>query len=141
MTVKLVALYLLVVLPYFVSRTPGGICILSQLHSDGPYESAAGFQHALPQGPLSQPPLFAALPDNLPGHSLSWRSTALFSPTHIAAFPYPPDFWICQAGGISALFGPSLLQPPLPSCIPHSIPRRKEHTSSTEQFTPELWKC
>lgn len=56
------------VLPHAVSRTAGGICILSQLCSDGSCESAAGFQHALSQGPFNQPPLSAALPSNLLGH-------------------------------------------------------------------------
>lgn len=84
MTVILVALCPLAVLPYFVGRTAGGICILPQLCSDNSYESAAGFQRALPQGPLSQPHLSAALPNNLPGHG----ATSSMWEKYLVALPY-----------------------------------------------------
>ena len=136
MTVKLVALYPLLVLPYFVGRTAGGICILSQLRSDSPFESAAGFQHALPQGPLSQPPLSAALPNNLPGHgamSKMWEKYLCCSLLH--TWPLTLQLSLIPLKSWEATFGSARLVASqlcsvhacsshlLPSCIPHSIPR------------------
>lgn len=155
MTVILVALCPLAVLPYFVGRTAGGICILPQLCSDNSYESAAGFQRALPQGPLSQPPLSAALPNNLPGHG----ATSSMWEKYLVALPYtrgpshcslPLSPWkagkplldllgwqhLCSVRSIPA---PATFAQQHP--LLHSQVQVTHQPGSTEKFTPELWKC
>lgn len=141
------------VIPHLVSRTAGGICILSQLCSDHSCESAAGFQHALSQGPSNQPPLSAALPNNLPGHgamSKMWEKYLCCSLSYKhghsrCSFPLYPwnagkslldlpgwqhlgSFWSTPAPAIFAQVHPSL----------HSWEQITYQPDSTEKTTPEL---
>lgn len=109
MTVKLVTLYpLLYFLTLLVELLAGFVSSL--LRSDHPYESAAGFQHALPQGPLSQSPLSPALSNNSLGRgpmSKMWETIYTYG-CSLCSFPFSPwkagsHFRILQAGGISCL--------------------------------------
>lgn len=127
-TVKLVALYPLVVLPCFVGRTAVIIPMTVQQGFSMPFLKDCLDSHP---SPLPSPTTYQALG---PGLRCGKSTCALLSSKHVAAhtaaFPHPPanlgsHFWICQIGGISALFDPSMLQLTLLSFICHSIPRHR----------------
>lgn len=127
-TVKLVALYPLVVLPYFVGRTAVIIPMTAQQGFSMPFLKDCFVSHP---SPLPSPTTYQAMG---PGLRCGKSTCALLSSahvaTHIAAFPHPPaklgsHFCICQTGGISTLCDPSLLQLSLPKFICRSTPRHR----------------